>query len=612
MLGAAPTTAGAAYLIFTLVAVVGPALGLLRLLRLPVDRALVLPLGLALCAASYWVSLVTARPWLFIAIAAVLDLALLLGLRQVRLAPGPSLRGALVPFGVIVLLFALTQYRLNRVAGDGSFVLDNAERIDTAFHVAVTWELTDRYPPQVPGLSGVPLRYHVGSHLVRAAAVRFAGIYPYDAIYRFDITLWALALILALRGAARAIGLSPLGVTLVGFTPLATDFSFLLVLFPDSRWWTAAFLGNLLHSLFFANSAIPALAIALGALIALSRYGTEGGRGWLVTATLLAVALPLFKVFLAAQALLGLGSAWLLGRRERWLLAPLCGCLAALVLLALGHGSGGFGVFIEPGAAARQVAAALRLPGGVALVLWSVAWLLAALGLRVVGVLPAWTGLASGQPVRSALAAMALCGWPLALVLRVSADGRHNEAAYFVEHSGALLWIFAAGALAECLQRSSRRLMLTCACLVLVSPSTLEFVGRKALWPDVDRVPAAKLRAMRALAAESRKGDVVLMRPATQYPPSPVVFIGRRVPFTTYIPYRRQFADAGFLAERDRLVRRFFRAQSPAEALAIATQLDARFVYITGQQHVDWDPTAVLVPIYCEDNERVFRIRRSP
>ena len=61
-----------------------------------------------------------------------------------------------------------------RVDADGAFRLDVGEHVDTAVHVGVTWELVASYPPQVPGLAGVPMRYHVGSHLVRAAAVRWA------------------------------------------------------------------------------------------------------------------------------------------------------------------------------------------------------------------------------------------------------------------------------------------------------------------------------------------------------------------------------------------------------------------------------------------------------
>ena len=80
----------------------------------------------------------------------------------------------------------------NRVDPDGSFLLDVGEHVDTARpRRASRWELVAGYPPQVPGLAGVPMRYHVGSHLVRAAAARWAGIHPYDALSRFDVTLWA-------------------------------------------------------------------------------------------------------------------------------------------------------------------------------------------------------------------------------------------------------------------------------------------------------------------------------------------------------------------------------------------------------------------------------------
>src|SRR5438132_995423 len=81
------------------------------------------------------------------------------------------------------------------------------------------------YPPQLPGVAGFPVGYHFGTDLVRAAALRWARVDPYDAIARFDVTLGALALLLAVRAAARAAGASSLAVTLAGWTLIATDFS---------------------------------------------------------------------------------------------------------------------------------------------------------------------------------------------------------------------------------------------------------------------------------------------------------------------------------------------------------------------------------------------------
>src|SRR6185503_859313 len=94
--------AGLLYLAFAATAIAGPGIAVQRLLRLPVDPALVLPLGTAFVAGSYWLSLVTGLAWLFPAAVLVVDLSLLRG--SWRRADGPSLRGALAPLAAIVLL----------------------------------------------------------------------------------------------------------------------------------------------------------------------------------------------------------------------------------------------------------------------------------------------------------------------------------------------------------------------------------------------------------------------------------------------------------------------------------------------------------------------------
>src|SRR5947207_2141573 len=113
---------------------------------------------------------------------------------------------------------------LPRPSGDR--LLDPLVPYDTAFHVGLVRELTLGYPPQVPGVSGFPLGYHLGTDLVRAAALRWAAVDPYDSISRCDVTVFAVALLLAVRAAAAALGLGPRAVALAGWTLVATDFSF--------------------------------------------------------------------------------------------------------------------------------------------------------------------------------------------------------------------------------------------------------------------------------------------------------------------------------------------------------------------------------------------------
>ena len=129
-------------------------------------------------------------------------------------------------------LLALTQYPWNRLDPSGAFLLDALVPFDTAFHVGLARELAIGYPPQLPGVSGFPLGYHLGTDLVRAAALRWAGIDPFDSISRFDVTLHGLALMLVLRATAARLGARPIVVALAPLTLLATDFSFVFAALP--------------------------------------------------------------------------------------------------------------------------------------------------------------------------------------------------------------------------------------------------------------------------------------------------------------------------------------------------------------------------------------------
>ncbi len=77
----------AAGIAFALVALLGPGLGLQRLLRLRVDPALALPLGAAWAALAYALSLALGVAWLFPALVAAALLPLLAGLRLVEDVP---------------------------------------------------------------------------------------------------------------------------------------------------------------------------------------------------------------------------------------------------------------------------------------------------------------------------------------------------------------------------------------------------------------------------------------------------------------------------------------------------------------------------------------------
>jgi hypothetical protein len=608
--GTAPVLATFRFVAFVLLAVLGPGIALQRLVRVRWDLALVVPLGLVACATAYWLSLVTGAPWLFPALVVVLDLLLVpLGVRG-RRAEGPSLVGALPPLVLLVALFALTQYRVNLQGPDGTFRLDVGDHIDTAVHVGVTWELVTGYPPQVPGLAGVPMRYHVGSHLVRAAAARWAGIHPYDSLNRFDITLWAVALVLALRAAAQALGLGMGALALAGFLPLASDLSFVPGLLFGARYWASRLGGNFLEPLFFANSISPALALVLAAVVALRRAERKDGRGWLALAAILGAGTGFFKVFAGAQLLLALGGAWLVRRDRRnlpVLAAPVALALAVLALSSIApSGTESVRVAIVPFAPANPARVAFDLPEvrGLALAASGLGWLVLSLGLRAAGIPGAWRALRQGDAPSAALGAFALVGWPIALVLSVTADPAYDEALYFPQSSGLLLWLFAAPALAALARRSLPAAALAAG---LCLPATAEFLLRKAAEVP-EPIPATAVRAMEALRAASCPGDVVLTRPGVASVPLPIVLAGRRVALANYIPYWRQFTTPEVLAEREELVRSFFRTRDPVEAVDIARKLGARYVYLPGRPRQELEASGVLAPLFSGGREQVYRI----
>jgi hypothetical protein len=604
------------YLPFALLAIVGPGIGLQRAFRVAVDPALVFPLGMAAAAGACWAATATGDLLLFVVPLAALLVAALTWPRDPRLASGPPLSGAWPPALALLAVLALTQYPWNRVASTGEFLIDPLVPFDSAFHAGLTHELAIGYPPQVPGVAGQPIGYHIGLDLVRAAALRFAEVHPYHSINRFDVTLGALALVLTLRAATRAVGGSALAVALAPWTLLLTDLSWIFGRNPQAHWWTDLLRGNLLISLAVSNPLVPALALALGALIALARYRSGEGRGWLALAALQAAAVPFFKVFLGAHLLLGLGLATL---TRRWKTeAPALSlvalpCAVATAALALGQGGTTLEVTLAPFDLVRETREMLGLQPahGARFAAWALIWLAASLGARLLGVPTAVRAIAGASAAARALAWMALAAWPLGLLFRVSApvtlpgQKPFNDAYVLIEQGGPLLWIFTVLAIGRLAGMHARGVAAAVALLSL--PATIQFVAKKATEPP-DPMPAGIVRAMRALAAASSPGDVVLQRPAARYPPAPVVLIGRRVPYERFTPFMAQFVPAEVMQRRHEDVYRFFRTTDREEALRIARSLGATHLCLYGPDRVRFDTAGLLDPIHEEPAARCYRL----
>jgi hypothetical protein len=239
---------------------------------------------------------------------------------------------------------------------------------------------------------------------------------------------------------------------------------------------------------------------------------------------------------------------------------------------------------------------------------WAVVWLVTALGVRVLALPAAFKALRARALTPVALGVMALSGWPIALLLRLTADREFNESVYFTVLSGAILWLFFVVAFERVLASDRSRVIGLAATLALALPATAEFVWRKVLTPP-DVVPARVFEALARLADDSQPGDVVLMRPYSRFPPPPVVFLGRRLAYTIYLPYMRQFAPQPLLHAHSEDLRAFFRTGDPGEARAIAARLHARHVFLQGAQAMGDGARAIVEPLYVNRDTALYRVR---
>ena len=347
---------------------------------------------------------------------------------------------------------------------------------------------------------------------------------------------------LALAGLVRRLGGSPLAVSLAPWTVLLTDFSFVSAALPGTRWWSDVFRGNILISLAFTNPVVPALALALGCLVALHRYESGEGRAWLALAVLQAAAVPWFKVFLGAQLALSLALAALLvalrgGKAGETPPAPAppvrggrpprrrgpAGLPAAPPRRDGGAGRGGVAPLRMVGESLRDSGSAARPRAGCFSPPFRGSRLA---GPAQLGLPAAWKASSPGGP-RPPPPRGSRCRAGRSACSSTSRPGTSRSALpsatiYFVEQSGAVLWVFTAIAVAAWAGRARRPALVIGLAGLLSLPSTLEFVVRKARGGP-DSVPAGAVRALAAIARDGRPGDVVLQRPGARYrrcPPS--------------------------------------------------------------------------------------------
>ena len=328
--------------------------------------------------------------------------------------------------------------------------------------------------------------------------------------------------------------------------------------------------------------------------------------------------MPFFKVFLGAQLLLGLGVAFLLARAaRRSALARRRGAgrrssrrsscsaraarrvavrLAPLDLVRVTRETLG----LAPVDGLALVAAALRLAVPLAR------------PSRLVGLPDALRAL-RGPTLGSALAAMALCGWPLGLLLRVSAPevlaGQKvvNDAAYLVEQSGPLLWVFAALGLARFATSRARRAVVVAALLLFATARDLSVrrqEGPHGARPHAGADGARDGRARHGFEPGRRRA------PAARRPLAAGARGARRPPralralHAVLDAVRGEGRPRG--APRDGVP--LLPYGGPAEAMQIARSLGASYLALYGSDRVRFDTAGLLETVYEEEGARVYRI----
>jgi hypothetical protein len=83
------------------------------------------------------------------------------------------------------------------------------------------------------------------------------------------------------------------------------------------------------------------------------------------------------------------------------------------------------------------------------------------------------------------------------------------------------------------------------------------------------------------------------------------------VVYERFTPYLTQFAPRAELRRRHEALYRFFQTTDRTEALAIAGELEARYVFLYGTDRVRFDTRGILVPLFEDPAARAYRIERG-
>jgi hypothetical protein len=570
-------------------------------------------LGGPIAALLYLAVLLTGIETLFWAPAGLLGLGALLVPARVRLRfewPGKSLAwlGALLVLAVVPYL--ATTGSLYRVDAAGDLLLDRALQRDTLFHLGVVRSLETSYPPRLLSVSGEPIGYHPGYHLQVALWARFFGIEPEDGLVRlgavFQIALYVLTAYLLARRLTERESTRVLSSVLV----LASGFGFAFFFRPSVDWWSLTFMDWALVSIFLTNPLLPALPLLFVGLALLHDYQESEARGSLAAGVGALSFLFLVKMFLGAQALAALGLAAFSMRGERRAVTSFVALALASAPLVWNTFAAAAGsntaVGLRPleivrysmekidwrpavDALARVGSFAMPESGLLPVAAASLLWLAGFLGIRLLALPLVARDLAARSYLPSALAWLAVIGFPLSLLLRIApaeAQGLSrlealNDAGWFATASGIVLWFATARALSA---RSPRAAAL--AVLLLALPATAQHFFHAASL-GADRIVRSQVEAAVEAERISSPSSVWVEPPDRVRPSLLAYFAGRASVYDPYVGYDYMFFGREEIDYRRHAVAQFWSSSDPAFLAWFLKRFRVEFVWREGRELPD-------------------------
>jgi hypothetical protein len=291
--------------------------------------------GFTFMTVLFWLLHLAGRPGLIAWYMPAGGLALAgLALRRRRLTPpAPPDRfrfdlPLLVPVLLSTLVAAAFMFPSGLDAG-GTLTLVSAHAHDAPWHIFNIYQLAFRFPPELPGFSGVPMpNYHIFSDLAWAAFVRAGLDNPWFLYLRFAPVFYTVLLALSTYITVLAwLKNRPAAVLAVWLTGIASNFGYVLPLLvgPESyRHWDSVFWCSAPHSLILNPGISSSFMLVMAGMWLLVRFLDSGDKRLLPLIGLVWGALTAFKIYAAVLVLAALAVCALvrgLRREPRFALA---------------------------------------------------------------------------------------------------------------------------------------------------------------------------------------------------------------------------------------------------------------------------------------------------